>query len=103
MKKNTLLSVAFTLIVCVAAIGNYAYADGFEERIEGRTEASIPGMIVGALVGVVVAAALLPTIANTTATLEDNTDLDTAEQTLVGQWTLLIIVGVMLAIIGLAL
>lgn len=66
-------------------------------------ESSIGAMVITALVGVVIAVALLPIIANQTATLENDTNLDTSEQTLVGLWPLLIIVGVMMAIIGFAL
>ena len=68
-------------------------------------EASIAGMLIGALVGVVVAAALLPIIGNQTTTLETDSagDFSTSEESLIGLWPTLIIVGVMMAIIGFAL
>jgi uncharacterized membrane protein YccC len=66
-------------------------------------ESSIVGLIVGALVGVVVAVALLPTIANQSSTLAVNADLDDASQTLVRLWPLFVVIGVFMAIIGMAL
>jgi len=65
-------------------------------------EQAIAGMIIGALIGVYVASVLLPLIANRTATLESNADLDENEQSLVSTWTLFIVLGVMGAIIGMA-
>jgi len=75
------------------------------QKIEGSLhpeEEAIAGMIIGALIGVYVASVLLPLIANRTATLEANDDLDSNEQSLVGTWTLFIVLGVMGAIIGMA-
>lgn len=92
-------------IACIVALGllvTGTYCISGVSQVE-VIESSIVGLIVGALVGVVVAVALIPTIANQTATLETNADLDTSEQTLVGLWPLFIIVGVMMAIIGMAL
>jgi len=103
MKKNLkYLSVLFTAM-CVVGFGLSATFSN-DLMVEAE-ESSIVGMIVGALVGVVVAVALIPTIANQTAALERDTagDLETAEESLIGLWPLLIIVGVMMAIIGLAL
>lgn len=93
--------LTFGIAICVVAgfagfgVTNYDYAN----------EAGIVGLIVGSLVGVLVASALLPTIANQTAVLETDTagDLSTGEESLIGTWILLVIVGVMLGIIGLAL
>jgi len=99
--KNRKAVLAISLISALAILGC-----GFNSVTASETgiqEASIVGLVVGALVGVVVAVALLPTIANQTGTLESNADLSTAEQGLVGLWPLLIIMGVMMAIIGMAL
>lgn len=99
MKKAWILS----LVVSVAILGlSFVPATAGEVDVEKQ---SIGGMVVGALVGVVIAVALIPVIANQTADLERDTpeDLDTSEETLVGLWPLLIIVGVMMAIIGMAL
>jgi len=103
MKKYIKLSAIFTALLIMGCFGQTLLAPS-DSQIEA-SESSIVGMIVGALVGVVVAVALIPTIANQTTTLETDTagDLDTAEEDLVGLWPLLIIVGVMMAIIGLAL
>jgi hypothetical protein len=99
INKKILSAIVGLSLLC--AIGSFALTDQ-ESTIE-RYEQSIIGLIVGALVGVVVAVALLPTIANQTNTLKADDELTDSEQSLVGLWTLLIIVGVMMAIIGMAL
>ena len=100
--QNKKLVYAFTILSAFAILGCMASPAVYQPQVE---ESSIVGLIVGALVGVVVAVALLPTIANQTASLEADTagDLDTSEEALIGLWPLLIIVGVMMAIIGMAL
>lgn len=103
--NTRILSVLASICLLGAFLGSNVYADTFEDRLYNIDESSIAGMLVGALVGVVVAGALLPVIANQTAVLETDSagDLDTNEETLIGLWPLLIIVGVMMAIIGFAL
>ena len=103
VNKTLTVLVAFTVMSCAfgfgGLMGQISY-DGLEVR-----ESGIVGLIVGSLVGVLVASALLPVIANQTTTLEADAagDLETSEEGLIGTWNLLIIVGVMLAIISLAL
>ena len=85
-----------------AFVGQVVYEDGMDERVE---EANLAKAIVGLLVGIVVATNLLPTIFNQTTTLEAdaNDDLDASEEGLIGVWPIIIIVGVMMAIIGIML
>ena len=97
MKHKALCSI----LLAVVTISAFGFSTVYEES--QYQEGSIIGLVVGALVGIVVAVALIPTIANQTADLEENANLSTAEQSLVGLWPLLIIVGVMMAIIGIAL
>lgn len=107
--------VAITLICFSVVIAGNVYAGevaiydfgynqkAVEVRMErGQDQAGISGMLIGTLIGVFVASVLLPLIANRTATLESNADLDSNEQSLVGTWTLFIVLGVMGAIIGMA-
>lgn len=106
--------VAITLICFSVIIAGNVYAGevaiydfgynqkAVEVRMERNTEGAITGMLIGTLIGVFVASVLLPLIANRTATLESNGDLDSNEQSLVGTWTLFIVLGVMGAIIGMA-
>lgn len=109
MKKTTMLSlVTSVMLLTLACVGTVAYGEDFllrgENYFDGIHTQSIIGVLVGALVGVVVAVSLIPTIANQTAVLEaDDDNLSASEQQLVGLWPLLIIVGVMLAIIGIAM
>lgn len=102
------------LAIAFVAVGGFGFAViaspfGYDvtEAIHYRNlevqHSSIATFVVAILVGVVVANALIPTIANQTAQLETNTDLETEEQDLVGIWDLVIIVGVMLMIIKMAL
>lgn len=97
---NKYISIALSFCVLSCFIGASVMSEP-----AGVNESGIIGLIVGSLVGVVVAVALIPTIANQTATLELDTagDLDTTEETLIGLWPLLIVLGVMLAILGYAL
>ena len=98
IRINKLFTFAVGICVLAAFIGAGSTVAPVEEQ-------GIVGMVVGALVGVLVASALLPTIANQTVTLETDSagDLSVGEESLIGTWILLVIVGVMLGIIGLAL
>lgn len=102
--NKALVSIAISGIMLLAFCGNHVYYEGFEDRYEVH-DANIVKLLVGALVGVVVAGALMPIIANQTAVLETDSvgDLSTQEESLIGLWPLLVIVGVMIAIIGFAL
>lgn len=93
----------FALVASFVVLGAICGASPLAQ--DANYEAGIVGMIVGALVGVVVAVALIPVIANQSATLQTDSagDLDTSEEALIGLWPLLVIVGVMMGIIGLAL
>ena len=99
-KSMKILSFALSLAMVFGFCANNFYADAWEER--GTNNGSVIGLIVSLVVGVTVASALLPTVFNQTADLEEDTagDLDTDEEALIGVWNILIIVGVMLAIIG---
>lgn len=114
MNRNMRKLLVLGLVVAVAFVGcsvAFVGADYVDFKIAEQEHfknlelehASIATFIVAILVGVVVANALIPTIANQTAQLEANDDLETAEQDLVGIWDLVIIVGVMLMIIKMAL
>ncbi len=100
ISKNMALSVLCSLIIATTMIVSPAIA--VDALVE---ESSIITVMVALVVGVVVATALLPTIFNQTAVLEADTagDLDTDEEALIGVWNILIIVGVMIAIIGMVL
>lgn len=103
-KNRKVLSIAFTLAFTFACIGNFVYAESFEDRLEYEVyEESLGKIVVSLLLGIVVAVNVLPIIFNQTNTLESNADLDTNEQSLVSTWNILIIVGVMMAIIGIVM
>lgn len=113
--KKNFVAITVTILLCVvganAVVGtivveNWEVGQTFRSIfvIENeKEEGAIAMMLIGALIGVYVASVLLPLIANKTAELEDNSDLDSGEQDLVGTWVLFIILGVMGAIIGMAL
>lgn len=107
ISKNNKLTIFASLIMALAVVSSFSASALFydDTRVDNiiAEEASIGGMVIGLLVGIVIAVNLMPIIANQTASLESNADLDSSEQTLVGLWTLLIIVGIMMAIIGVAL
>lgn len=114
MNRNIKKVFVVCLALAFVAVGGFTTAlagDAIDFKIAEHEHfknleadhASIATFVVAILVGVVVANALIPTIANQTAQLEANTDLETEEQDLVGIWDLVIIVGVMLMIIKMAL
>lgn len=99
-KKVQLLG---TVLCTLAVIGCFAVNNAFFEN--QAVEAGIVGLIVSALIGVIIAGALGPTIFEQIHDLENDTGshLSTGEENLIGTWTLLIIVGVMMAIISMAI
>lgn len=106
-KNSKAISVISALMfVAVAFVGVTFASNGYDITEQLVTnEASIVSMVVYLLIGIVVATHLLPTIFNNTAVLETDSagDLDTNEESLIGTWNILIIVGIMLAIIGVAM
>lgn len=94
-KKYTLVFTILTAICFLSAIC-------IAEPVHDINESSVITMVVGALVAVLIAVNLLPIIANNTAELENNTDLTENEQSLVGTWDILIIIGVMIGIVAMA-
>jgi len=71
----------------------------YQKEIEVK-ESSFVGGFMGAIVGLLVAVNVVPIIANMTATLEENDDLDSSEQALVGTWVLFLIITVIGMILG---
>ena len=69
----------------------------------GVMESGAAGIVVSALIAVVIAGALLPTIFNQTTTLAENEEVDDTSEVIIGLWPLLVVIGVALAIIGIAL
>lgn len=113
-KKMVLFSVIASCIMLGAmTVGQLADKDthvfGYNYNINVMEtefeENGIVGLVVGALVGILVATALLPVIADNINTLEEDTNdnFSQDEEDLIGTWNLLIIVGIMIAIVGLAL
>lgn len=103
MNQTKIFAMFIGGLLC--ALGCFAVSGAYVNDPVEVAEASIAGMLVGALVGVVVAGALLPIIGNQTTVLETDSagDFSTSEESLIGLWPTLIIVGVMMAIIGFAL
>lgn len=120
-KKLVVGSVALTLMMIAAfgfsgvatysdeVFGYTSYADAYAFSVDQKIkpvvqEQGIVGLIISALIGVLVAGALLPTISESVADLEDNnTILDNSESDLVGLWLTMIIIGVLLGILAIAM
>lgn len=100
MDKMKIFSVFLSFAVLLGLTGNVLY----ESQID-VAQSSLGGAVITLLVGIVVAVNLLPIIFNQTNTLETDAGgyLDTNEESIIGVWNILIIVGVMLAIIGIAM
>jgi hypothetical protein len=96
--KMKLMTVAVSLLFCFGIVSSIAFSK------EVNVDQASVGLIIGGLVTVIVAGALLPLIVNQTAELSANEEITgTNMESLIGLWPLLIVVGVMLAIIGIAL
>ena len=118
-KKLKIFSVFATLVVCIGGVAGIAFADQFDARIDNHVlfwqleqekqeqlrveKQSIGGALIGLLMGIIIANAVVPLIANQTADLEGNADLDSNEQDLVGLWTTLVILAVTVMIVGSAI
>lgn len=103
-KKLKVLSVLCSLVMCLAFASSVVVSEQYEERYE-HYESNLGKGVITLLVGIVIAVNILPIIFNQTTTLETDTagDLDTNEESLIGTWNILIIVGVMLGIIAIAM
>lgn len=101
LEKNKKYQVAMACaFACIVVTGFYVDDAVYDNVLES----GLVGMIIGALLAVVVAAALLPTIAENTVGLENNnSDLDSTEQTVIGLWPLFVVLGVALGLIGFAI
>lgn len=103
-KNKKIMALALfcaSLMVMGIAVGNVLSADAHVEIMES----SVIGLVVGGMIAVIIAGALLPTIFNQSDNAVDEAEdfnRDT-EAALIDLWPLLIVVGVMLAIIGMAL
>lgn len=99
-----LINKPLTVMVCLMFAGISIGVGGFASGIDYEAhEGGIVGGIIGAFVGILVATTIGPIIFNDTAELERDTagDLDASEETIVGTWTLFVVLGVMMAVIGL--
>lgn len=97
IRINKLLTLFSILTVCGVVL-----APGIVSNTNADIVEAGPMMIISGLVTVVIAVALLPTIANQTANLETDAagDLDTTEETLIGLWPLLLIIGIAMTFVG---
>lgn len=106
LEKHFVLFALFTLFACIGAVtvtADVQLENGVltVEYDEGAyDESSFIGAFVGMIVGGLVAVNVLPIFANQTATLEENDDLDSNEQGLVGTWTMFVIIAVIGFIVG---